>query len=298
MDNQKVLELATTVILRLKGRSLDILTVKKPQDMPSAIGLSKVISKLSPIIGNTLESALVQELNTYKVWPDGCIWIRQDPDFPDILLSGTLPPRPGMEVKAWFPLATEITARFRDSQSLLREYNTKVVIVCWLPEFVIAGKPKIIDILVADAIDFAKARDTHYHNPPNYLVVEPEDTSLRTRNLQQKNCNGLRFQGTTNQLLDAQAIVSSWGVEGKIYRTELSYQLLLRELTSRFPYRLDTNFAKIDRIALESLEAFKQKVLHTVYFDRTIQAWITAISISDPTALVSLIESNASFRIE
>ena len=46
MDNQKVLELATTVILRLKGRSLDILTVKKPQDMPSAIGLSKVISKL------------------------------------------------------------------------------------------------------------------------------------------------------------------------------------------------------------------------------------------------------------
>lgn len=100
-----------------------------------------------------------------------------------MVLSGMSWPQPGMEVKAWFPLATEITARFRDSQTLLQEKNTKVVVICWLPEFVIAGRPKIVDVFVYDAIDFAKARDVHYHNPPNYVVTEPEDTRLRTRNL-------------------------------------------------------------------------------------------------------------------
>ena len=103
-------------------------------------------------------------------------------------------PQPGMELKAWFPLATEITARFRDSQTLLRDYNTKVVVICWLPEFVIAGQPKIIDVFTCDAIDFAKARDTHYHNPPNYIVIEPENTSARTRNLRQKIVMDLPFK--------------------------------------------------------------------------------------------------------
>lgn len=37
-------------------------------------------------------------------------------------------PETGLEVKAWFPLATEITARFRDSQALLQNYNTRVVV--------------------------------------------------------------------------------------------------------------------------------------------------------------------------
>ncbi len=215
-----------------------------------------------------------------------------------MILSGMALPQPGMEVKAWFPLATEITARFRDSQALLQEYNTKVVVICWLPEFVIAGKPKIIDVFVCDAIDFAKARDVHYHNPPDYIVLEPEDTSLRTRNLQQKNCNGLRFQGTTLQHQEAQTVVNSWGAEGKTYKIEPGYQNLLHELTARFPYRLDTNFAKIDRIALGSLEAFKQNVMQTTFIDRSIRMWIDAITKSDTSALMTLIEPDAPSAIQ
>ena len=298
MNNQEALNIATEAVLQLKGHILDVLTVKKPQDMQSAIGLSKVVSKLSPIVGNTLESALVQFLNLTHTWPEGCLWIRQDPDFPDMILSGMPFPQPGMEVKAWFPLATEITARFRDSQTLLREYNTKVVVICWMPEFVIAGRPKIVDVFVCDAIDFAEARDLHYHNPPDYIVIEPEDTSLRTRNLQQKNCNGLRFQGTVTQHQDAQAIVNSWGTEGKRYKTEPNYQNLLRELTTRFPYRLDTNFAKIDRIALRSLEAFKQSVMQTTFVDRSVQMWVNAINNSDTSALITLIEPDAPSAIQ
>ncbi len=261
MDNQEALEVATEAVLRLKGHILDILTIKKPRDLQAAISLSKVISKLSPIVGNTLESTIVQYLNTTHTWPEGCTWIRQDPDFPDTLLSGMPMPQPGMEIKAWFPLATEITARCYNSQAFLQDYNTKVVVICWLPEFVIAGQPKVVDVFVCNAIDFAKARDVHYHNPPDYIVMEPEDTSLRTRNLQQKNCNGLRFQEGGLKLLEARAIVNSWGPYGKIYRTDPEYQALLRELTARFSYRLDTNFAKIDRIVLPSLEAFKRNVL-------------------------------------
>lgn len=72
------------------------------------------------------------------------------------------------------------------------------------------------------------------------------------------------------QYQEAQAIVNSWGAEGKVYKTEPDYQSLLRELTARFPYRLDTNFAKIDRIALGGLEAFKQNVMQTIFIDRSV----------------------------
>jgi len=290
MDYREVLNIATTTVLELKGHTLDILTVRKPRNLQEAIDLSKVVSKLSPIVGNTIETAITEYLNSKKIWPEGCVWIRQDPDFPDALLSGMPRPQPGLEVKAWFPLSTEITARFRDSQTLLQEYNTKVVVVCWLPEFVIAGQPKIIDVFVCDAIDFAKARDTHYHRPPEYIVMEPENTSLRTRNLQQKNCNGFGFQGSTEQLREAKVLVDSWGSDGRVYKTDLNYQNLLRELAGRFSYRLDTNFAKIDRIELPSLEEFKQRALNTLYFDRKIQNWINVIRISDTSGLMKLVD--------
>jgi hypothetical protein len=206
-------------------------------------------------------------------------------------------PQPGMEIKAWLPLATEITARFRDSQTLLQEYNTKVVVICWLPEFVIAGQPKIVDVFVCHAMDFAKARDTHYHNPPDYIVMEPEDTRLRTRNLQQKNCNGLSFQGDALKLQEAQVLVNSWAPDAKAYRTDPNYQARLRELTTRFPYRLDTNFAKIDRIELPSLENFKRSVLKTMYIDQTVQYWVNVIKISEPSALAMLIDPDAPLPI-
>lgn len=130
MNYQEVLIVATKAVMQLKGHIMDILTIRKPRDIQEAIELSKVVSKLSPIVGNTIEYIITQYLNSQKIWPEGCTWVRQDPDFPDAILSGMSRPQPGLEIKAWFPLATEITARFRDSQTLLQEYNTKVVVVC------------------------------------------------------------------------------------------------------------------------------------------------------------------------
>ena len=290
MDYRQALEIATDALVGLKGHRIDLLTISRPSDLQGAVELSKIVSKLSPIIGNLIEYAIARHLNEIYTWPDGYLWIRQDPGFPDTILSGMPNIQPGIEVKTWFPLSTEITARFRDSQNHFQANHIKVVMVCWMLEQVLAGQPKIIDIWIGDALDVAKARDTHYHNPPYYIVMEPEDTSSRTRNLQQTNCNGYVFQGTNEQLATAIEVVNSWGNNGKEYRPERDYQIKLRQLLGKFPYRLDTNFAKMDRIGLSSLETFKRNVLSSIYLERTIQSWARAINSGDSTALLPLID--------
>ncbi|BAY02186.1 hypothetical protein ACOWPH_21065 [Anabaena sp. PCC 7938] len=89
--------------------------------------------------------------------------------------------------------------------------------LAWLPEKIIYGKPRILDVCVISGLSVALARDTHYHNLPDYLVLEPEDTTQRTSNLQQTNTSGYKFQGSTSELLDAQRMVEAWGSEAKIY---------------------------------------------------------------------------------
>ncbi len=302
----QIIEVASEAVLALKGHHVDVLTVKRPNDVQGAVELAKIVSKLSPIIGNLLEYAVVQYLNAAREWPPDCRWVRQDPEFPDVILSGPLAPdegsgivqRPGVEVKTWFPLATEMTARFRDSQSLLQSGTTKVAVLCWLPEWIIAGQPKIIDVWIGDALDVARARDSHYHNPPQYLVMEPEDTAARTRNLQQKNCNGFRFQGTPDQLEQARIEVEAWGEEGRTYSTSRECQALLRELTGRFPYRLDTNFAKIDRIVLAGLETWKAQVLTSTHRSRTVTQWAAAIARADAPILAELVDPDAPLPVE
>ncbi len=294
----QIIKIALQAMLDLKGHTVDVLTIKRPNDVQSAVELSKIVSKLSPIVGNLLEYAVVQYLNEAREWPEGCRWMRQDPEFPDVIFSGPLTPRPGVEVKAWFPLATEMTARFRDSQTMLTDKVTKVAVLCWLPEWIIAGQPKIIEVWVGDAIDVARARDNHYHNPPQYLVLELGDTSARTRNLQQKNCNGYRFQGSIKQLEEARAAVETWGLDAATYRTDRDYQAKLHELAGRFPYRLDTNFAKIDRIVLPSLEMWKAKVLASKHLECTVSEWATSIATEDATALSRLIDPAAPEPIE
>ena len=293
MDYQDALQIAAQQVLALKGHTIDVLAIKRPTEIQGAVELAKIVSKLSPIIGNLLEYAIVGYLNTAHEWQPGCQWIRQDPGFPDTVLQGMSDPQPGIEIKTWFPLATEITAHFRDSQTAFKSNQTKVALLGWLPEYVIAGQPKIIDVWIGDAIDVAKARDSHYHAPPHYVVLELEDTSKRARNLQQTNCNGLKFQGNAAQLKKAHALVKSWGKAGLTYKTDRKYQARLRELTGRFPYRLDTNFAKMDRIALPSLEDFKLHVMATTYLDRTINQWLDALARVDLDALATLVEHSS-----
>ncbi|MDX2076699.1 MAG: hypothetical protein SFZ02_09735 [bacterium] len=283
-----ILDEALIEIKKLVAQPLDMLDITKPVDIDYARHLFKVISKLSPLIGNMIEFFIPSVLNK-KMWKISGEWIRQDPSFPDIIFSGDTE-QIGIEIKTWFPLATEMTARFKESQLRLQNMPVEVVVVAWIPQYIIYGKPIILDIWHDSALSLAHARDTHYHNPPDYLVFEPLDTTARTLNLQQTNTNGYKFQGDLQQLEQAKAIVQSWGVNGQIYSSEIEYQIQLNRLQSQFPYRLDTNFAKIDRIRHTGLEEFKRRVLTMPIEGRTLLEWSRQDFIQNTDALLTLLK--------
>ncbi len=284
----QILQSATNVLSQLDGQVVDLVSVERPTSLQYALELTKIISKLSPLLGNLFEFRIVDKLNSSNKLGIGR-WVRQDPGFPDArYISDEYPiDNIGVEIKAWFPLATEITGRFKDSEDIFENDSINVAIVVWLPEYIFWGKPQIIKTLIVSGKSIAIARDAHYHNPPHYLVLEPEDTSERTGNLQQTNTNGYVFQHEANAdriALYEQAVeeVNSWG--DNTYSTSIEYQRKLKSLIGKYPYRLDTNYAKIDRIAHEGIEAFKEEILQTPIKGKTIQEWrrISSYDVNDP----------------
>jgi hypothetical protein len=273
MDTRRVIELASGFLTSLSGHIFDILTVSKPVSPDAALNLAKVVSKLSPLLGNLIEFNTIEFLNKKEEFGSYGTWRRQDPGFPDTLFEGSISPAPGFEIKAWFPLATEITGRFKDSQNRFAENNIYVCMPAWLPENLIYGRPYLLDVVVVSGMSVAKARDEHYYNPPAYLVVEPEDTAARTANLQQTNTSGYVWQGEPKQFEEASKIVGTWGKEGNKYKPSREYQKHVRYLMNKYSYRLDTNYAKMDRIEHDGIEAFKTKVGNTVVNGMTVKEW-------------------------
>lgn len=280
MKTKEALQVAHKHLREHAGTTFDVITLAKPPDRLRAVNLAKIISKLSPLIGNLIELSLVDLLNDSELSKFGK-WIRQDPDFPDALFQGSIAPPPGLEIKAWFPLATEITARFRDSQNAFQQDNIDVALLAWLPENLIYGRPKLIDACMVSAKSVAHARDKHYHNPPDYLVIEPQDTSARTRNLRQSNTAGYKFQGDARAFAKAEATVKSWGPKGELYAPTPAYQAQVQRLMGSHTYRLDTNFAKMDRIEHPEIEAFKTRMLGTTFAGMTISAWAGVLGSED-----------------
>lgn len=297
MQTQDVLKIGSKHMLDLTGHVFDVLTVTKPSSQDAAVNLSKVISKLSPLLGNMIEFNSVEYLNSQNEFAEFGRWVRQDPGFPDTIFEGVTP-TPGFEIKAWFPLATEITARFRDSQNHFSDDQTYVAMLAWLPEMMIYGKPRIVDVCITSGLSVAKARDDHYHNPPDYLVIEPEDTTDRTRNLQQTNTAGYKFQGSDKEFAEAKTLVSSWGAEGRAYNPSANYQALLRELMARYKYRLDTNFAKMDRIVHPEIEAFKQRVYSTSMNGMTVGDWNKLLNKGSDDALRHALDEHLNIKAE
>lgn len=138
---------------------------------------------------------------------------------------------------------------------------------------VVYGTPQILDVLIVDASEVADSRDGHYHKPPDYLIVEPEDTTARTRNLQQTNVNGYKMQDTDEaKKREARLFVREKG-GGSGPPHSAAEQAIARELMSQFQYRLDTNFAKIDRIDNRDIEALKSRVLAMQTRGRSMRQW-------------------------
>lgn len=298
MNTSDVIRVASQYLANLAGHKFDVLDVSKSVTMNAAVNLAKVISKLSPLLGNLIEFNTVEFLNQQDDFSKFGRWKRQDPGFPDTIFVGDIQPIPGLEIKAWFPLATEITARFKDSQNHFQFDQTYVAMLAWLPEKIIYGKPHILDVCVVSGLSVAVARDAHYHNPPDYLVLEPEDTTQRTANLQQTNTSGYKFQGSVDEFIEAQKIVDSWGAEAKIYKPNREYQQLLRELLIRYKYRLDTNFAKMDRIKHPGIEEFKKRVYNLEISGITVGKWKNLLSSRQEIRIKKLLQEYLEIREE
>jgi|SRR5579883_450645 len=296
MDTKQAITLASGFLSSLAGHVFDVLAVAKPVSPDAALNLAKVISKLSPLLGNLIEFNTIEFLNKREEFAAFGKWKRQDPGFPDAIFEGNINPPPGFEIKAWFPLATEITARFRDSQNHFTGDQTYVCMLAWLPEHLIYGRPRILDVVVVSGASVAKSRDDHYHNPPDYLVLEPEDTKARTRNLQQTNTTGHKFQGTADQFKEAQRIVASWGADGKKYQPTQEYQAQLRELVARFKYRLDTNYAKMDRIVHAGVEDFKKKVYGTKVNGMPVAEWVRVLACEDDARIKEALKTHLDIK--
>jgi hypothetical protein len=285
MTTQDVIILGRDYLIQLVGHDFDVLEVSKPVSPDAALNLARIISKLSPLVGNLIEFNTCEYLNDKPEFAGFGKWKRQDPGFPDTIFEGVVVPTPGFEIKAWFPLATEITARFKDSQNHFGQDQTYLAMLAWLPDYLIFGKPKVIGIVVVSAKSVAKAHDDHYHNPPDYLVIELEDTTARTQNLQQTNTNGYKFQGTPAQFAKAERLVRSWGPKGKSYLPTPEYQAKLRKLFTTVPYRLDTNFAKMDRIIHPEIEAFKHRIHNMDFHGMTVGQWNRLLSRGGETTI-------------
>lgn len=265
------LDNAESMLVEHRNSLIREISISKPDNVEEAIFFAKIISKLSPIIGNIVEYATVRHLNSCGHCMQG-YWKRQDPDFPDAtFVSDAFSIHPGIEVKAWFPFATEITARFRESSERVKDENIDIALVVWLPEHILWGHPKIIDYAFFPAHTVAKARDAHYFNPPGYLVQEPHDTSKRTRNLQQSNTEGFKLQETINRKIKIKT--KQLELLGTSYSTDVVFQNKIKELLNFANYRSDSNFSKIDRIQHAEIEDFKSR-LHLLHESgQTIKEW-------------------------
>lgn len=298
MNTNQVIRAASEHLKELSGHVFDVLTVKKPVSPEAALNLAKVISKLSPLMGNMIEINTCEVLNEKNEFKAFGKWKRQDPGFPDIILEGKVSPTPGFEIKAWFPLATEITGRFKDSQNHFLDDRTHLALIAWLPEYLIFGKPKILGVSVVSGASVAKARDDHYHNPPDYLVLEPQDTRKRAKNLQQTNTAGYKWQAHDDPLTEAKNLVEArervveWGAGGKEYSSLPAYQQKLKEMSGKFTYRLDTNFAKLDRVGHTDVEAFAASIYAMNYHGKTIGEWNSLLSSRNETAIKVALAEN------
>lgn len=275
-DHIDAIERANKSLENLAGNDVDAIEVKSVETKEAPF-LAKIVSKLSPMVGNLMEQHIVELLD--QDVPEGHSWMRQDPGFPDAILVDDQVKAltsTGYEIKAWYVLSTEITGRFKESQNLLEGKNINVAVVAWCMSNMIFGKPKILGVLTVSGKELAKSRDAHYHQPPEYLTIEPQDTTARTANLQQSNVNGYKLQVAESDADVLKVEREKYAKQGaKLEPQTPAGQAESSRLMAALEYRLDTNFAKIDRVGNPDVEAFKKKIMASKYLGKSFAQWKT-----------------------
>jgi len=78
MEHTQILRKASNYLLSLENRMIPVLEIAKPDTTEYAYHLAKIVSKLSPLVGNMIEFYVCSELNKLEREGRGK-WIRQDP---------------------------------------------------------------------------------------------------------------------------------------------------------------------------------------------------------------------------
>ena len=228
--------------------------------------LNTTISKLSPLISNIIEFDLCHYLNLWNIF-DGGYWERNESSFPDLRFISRQPKNivQGIEVKAWEVNSTEITCRFRESLLNFKQNNIYVLLFGWRLEEIYKGTPVLLDFWYGQGEKVAYNRDKEYFNPPHNLIIEPYDNNDKNKSLKQTNSIGLIFQGNKEERTEAEKEVDTWLKRHNekdiiYYKSSLKGQVFLNRLRSKYKYRVDTNFGKMDRFKYDGIDEFKLRI--------------------------------------
>ena len=253
--------------------------VPEPKMRKAAIPTG-ILAKFTPVLSNLLEVYLVERLNEYndanEVWK-GHKWVNQDPYFPDCILVNKDNHDPtkvshgvmGIEVKMWYPMATELTARMNESQAVPGLENSLLLIATWMPKKLLWGDISTIDVGIFDLLEVIRARDEKWFRPPTALITEPYDTTTRTANLQQTNVIFWELQDGAEA---CHKEVKTWS--SKKYSTDDVMQGKIRQLIKLGSYRQENNNRnKIQRIGHKKINKFRKEVGDSEVCGKTLSEW-------------------------
>ncbi len=128
---------------------------------------------LNSALGATIENQVVETLNTIRsVWdPDNAygtyLFVRQPQSFPDVILKNlsdeTAKPIMGIELKGWYLLAKEAepSLRFQQTSAACAEADV-IMVVPWVLNSVISGRPRIYSPYIESARYAADYRNWHW----------------------------------------------------------------------------------------------------------------------------------------
>jgi len=128
---------------------------------------------LNSALGATIENQVVETLNTIRsVWdPDNkygtYLFVRQPQSFPDVVLKNlsdeSAKPIMGIELKGWYLLAKEAepSMRFQQTSAACAEADV-IMVVPWVLNSVISGRPRIYSPFIESARYAAEYRNCHW----------------------------------------------------------------------------------------------------------------------------------------
>lgn len=287
----------------IDGRTMDVLTVNKC-DEDAVVEFLKNMSKLSSLMSVQIETRALKRVNALygDQLPDNAGWVINEriggEKYPDLAFADfDFQPSsdwvwPGVEIKAWCPFATEMSGRMMKGQSIMQKYPDQLLLVAWLPEHLLYGKPQVIGTWVGDGLEMAKSRDEYWHDPPRSLILEPDFSPDREAHKQHTNVDRYLWDDSDAKLDEAREMARDLDLLGTAYSYEDDYQRRVRQLYSTFTYKKGTNFRKLNRLHHDPLDTFPERIRqNTMIEGKTLAEWNTLLKKGNADAFKTVLNS-------